>query len=550
MASALSPREVRHVPPATKGDLWSSCYLYHGVRIATRCVCPEHRPPFEAFAAMVLAPPPMMLVLGPRGGGKSFLSALATHISSRHERRLGTKVLGGSLAQSAQTRGAIEEAVLDGRGPYGWNDADQIASLAATAVRYRNGSLVQMLPASPKAVRGPHVPRLRLDEIDEMDPAIRESAVGMAVERAVKGWDERGFYGETGATIATSITQTSTWHNPDGPMGALIEEAKAKDAERPGSFPFYSFCAFDVLERCPESISGPNLEFCPACPLVRWCHDVPDGGPPRAKRGNGHYTVRSLQQKAEGVSLRAFEADFLCRGPKVEGTYFPSFDPRPGGRHVFSHPDRSGRNPAEYDPAATTWLAIDPGPHTGAVFFQPFLIPGPTGAVNAVRAFADYYGEYKDVATVVRSLLDLAQRFCNGRLDEVAADPAGDAATGFGRTLLSEYGTAGLQIRRRWGKPAGSVADGIQLIEAFLNPAAGPVALFVHGRCERLISALASFRRARRKGQATYEDRPQDPQHPAEDLVEALRGGLRLAFPLGRLPVPGLQSVHPSTLYR
>ena len=44
-----------------------------------------------------------------------------------------------------------------------------------------------------------------------------------------------------------------------------------------------------------------------------------------------------------------------------------------------------------------------------------------------------------------------------------------------------------------------------------------------------LIQAFESYRRARRSNQ--WQDWPEDPQHPHEDLMDALRGGLRAALP-------------------
>ena len=39
-------------------------------------------------------------------------------------------------------------------------------------------------------------------------------------------------------------------------------------------------------------------------------------------------------------------------------------------------------------------------------------------------------------------------------------------------------------------------------------------------------------------------DEPVDPQHPYEDLIDALRGGVRDRFPEGRTPASNLRTVH------
>jgi hypothetical protein len=76
------------------------------------------------------------------------------------------------------------------------------------------------------------------------------------------------------------------------------------------------------------------------------------------------------------------------------------------------------------------------------------------------------------------------------------------------------------------------VTDGLGLIENLVRSADGTVRLIVHPRCKHLSAALRSYARARRAGQ--WMDYPADPQHPHEDLIDALRGGLKLMLPEGR----------------
>jgi hypothetical protein len=79
------------------------------------------------------------------------------------------------------------------------------------------------------------------------------------------------------------------------------------------------------------------------------------------------------------------------------------------------------------------------------------------------------------------------------------------------------------------------------LLESFAQPAEGPSKLLMHPRCKRLIEAFQSYRRAKRGGQ--WQDYPEDPQHPHEDLIDPLRGGLRLLYPEGRARQPAHQRV-------
>jgi hypothetical protein len=501
-----SPGDRRETPPNSSRSLWKWVYDYTGVRIAVEKVCAEHDSTWDYFAGLYFDRPSLALVLGSRGAGKSFLSALNTHVTCRWSPRHGTRILGGSRAQSEQVYRALREAVVEGRGPEG-SDASTITRLLKGEARYRNGSDVAILAASTTSVRGPHVPSLKLDEVDEIAPDLREAAMGMCIDRH-------------GATA--SVVMTSTWHRVNGPMAGLMERALA------GEFQLYSFCAFEVLERCPETRSGRGFERCPGCPLFRYCHDVPDGGPPKAKRSNGHYGIDALIQKIHSTSVRTFESDYLCKGPRSEGLWFPGFG-------IATHV----RPGAEFDRNLPVHLAIDSGVFTGAVFFQIAREPTPSGVVEDVRVFADYLAENLPAEQNARAILEIARSRCQGRLEVISTDPAGGARNPVGPTVIGEYERVGLRPLRRW--PIGSVADGLALIESFAVPADGRSRLSVHPRCAATIRALQNYRRARRGGQ--WQDYPEDPQHPHEDLVDALRGGLRVCFPEGRCTPTSLARV-------
>ena len=47
-------------------------------------------------------------------------------------------------------------------------DGDTLQRLLATEAHYRNGSEISILAATHTSVRGPHVPSLKLDEVDEI----------------------------------------------------------------------------------------------------------------------------------------------------------------------------------------------------------------------------------------------------------------------------------------------------------------------------------------------------------------------------------------------
>jgi hypothetical protein len=509
---------ARNFRPSTPRQLWNWVHAYLGVSIPVRAVCAGHTSLFDLFARQFLERPSLALWHGPRGSGKSFLSAIETHLTSRFHARHGTRILGGSLSQSEQIYEALREAVRDGRGRYS-NDADTIDRLLKSEVFYRNGSQVSLLAASPTSVRGPHVPSLKLDEIDEIESDIRESAMGMAMEK----------HG-----CRSSVLMTSTWHRVAGPMAELMERG------RNGAFPVATFCVFEALETCPTERSGPNYEKCPECPIMQWCHSDRDSDPagrPKAKRSRGHYKIDSLIQKAKAVSERVFESDYLCLRPRAAGVWFSMFDE---ARHV--------RPAAEYDPHCPVHLAIDPGVHTGGVWFQ--VRPRVDGQGHRINVFADYFAEGLSAETNAQEIREKTRELCGtgmGR-QRVSMDPAGNARTAVGPTVRGEYERAGVMGKNgleSW--PAGKKADGLALIEALLQSADRTVNLTIHPRCRHLITALQCYARARHGNQ--WMDYALDPQHPHEDLIDPLAGALKLEFPQGRLPPPRLRTISASRIY-
>ena len=493
-------------PVKTEEELRGWLEAYTGLKLPEKSVCPGHHSPWEIFKTIHLDRPSVALVLGSRGSGKSFLSALDTHLTSRWDPKHGTRILGGSKQQSAQIYEALQAIVTDHDGTAG-NDSAAIAQLRKEKAAYANGSRVEILAASSRSVRGPHVPSLKLDEVDEIDTEIREAAMGMCMGRLKRG--------EKREAMTASVLMTSTCHRVNGPMAHLVDRAEK------GEFPLFTMCAFEVLERCPDERSGEDCEKCSECPLMRYCHDVPEGELPKAKRSDGHYPIESLIQKFRTTSQRVFEADYLCKLSGSDAAWFPSFSAE---AHVSEE--------AECRAGSDVHIAVDSGVFTGAVLFQIVEVQAEGGKVDQVRVFADYLAEGQGAAQNATAIRKIIRQRCEWHRQHLTTDPAGRSRTSIGPTVLAEYTRVGLEFQP-W--PLCRVADSLALLDSFINPADKSVAqLLVHPRCTHLIAALQNYRRAKRGGQLL--DVPADPQHPYEDLVDALRGGLKAHYPNGRIP--------------
>ncbi len=214
-----------------------------------------------------------------------------------------------------------------------------------------------------------------------------------------------------------------------------------------------------------------------------------------------------------------------------EGIWFDNFD-----AHVHV------TEKAEYDPRLRVYLAIDTGVYTGAVWFQVHE----HGLDRSITVFGDYLTEGIAAQANAKALLAIAAKLGVHSHHKFYTDPAGGARNPVGPSVIAEYEQAGMKLEQWPG--CIPIADGLILIESFLGgegkrPETGgfvgesrPPALFVHPRCTALRNAFGSYRRAIRAGQ--WMDYPEDPQHPHEDVMDALRGGLNAVFPEGRKAPP------------
>lgn len=217
-------------PPQTPEELYWYVRARFGVAIPRTVVCPDHVSPFHAFsdayfAVNTLNPESgidsIALWHGSRGlSGKSYeLSVLGLTMAEL----LGTDVnlLGGSLAQSMNIHEHIANALDRPNAP-----AYMVKELSNTKITFSNGARIRPLTASQKTVRGPHPPRLLLDEIDEMELKILDAALGQPMPQ--------GNY--LGQIVKPYTVMCSTWQNPQGTFTEIRRRAEEK------GYPVYQWC--------------------------------------------------------------------------------------------------------------------------------------------------------------------------------------------------------------------------------------------------------------------------------------------------------------------
>jgi len=208
--------------PQTDAELWWWVRATWGVTIPNTKVCHNHIPPFRAFADAYFARHPVCVWKASRGfGGKTQLLSI---LGMSELVGLGAfvTILGGSGAQSQRVHETMTEAWQYGGAPKKMLTKDP----TKFDTYLLNGAKARTLMASTASVRGPHPQRLRMDEIDEMDLNVLESAQGQPMRKK----------NQDGVLLETNTVMSSTHQYPEGTMTTMLKRAEEE------GWPVYEWC--------------------------------------------------------------------------------------------------------------------------------------------------------------------------------------------------------------------------------------------------------------------------------------------------------------------
>ena len=204
-----SPSLVIERPPQTDNELWELVRTLWGITIPRTRVCPQHCAPFEAFAEAYFARARVSIWKASRAlAGKSTLMAILSSTESAML-QASVSILGGSGTQSRRVIDEMDKAWRTPLAPKHLLAADP----GEWRIRLRNGIIVEALTASQASARGPHKPRVRMDEVDEMDVEVMKAALGQAMM-------------QDGVPAQTVLSSTHQY--ADGSMSAALKMAAEK----------------------------------------------------------------------------------------------------------------------------------------------------------------------------------------------------------------------------------------------------------------------------------------------------------------------------------
>ncbi len=395
-----------------------------------------------------------------RGGGKTFLGAVATLLDMIFKPGIEIRILASSIEQASRMHAHLLRF-------FTLESFSSLVEGKATTRRLElhNGSRVEVLAQSHASVRGTRVQKLRCDEVDVLSQDLWEAA--QLVTRSAK----------CGAIeVIGSVDCLSTMHKPHGIMRDIVAEAYE------GKRRLFRWGVVDTLETCGDEyvcegvVDEAGVRIVPTCVLLEEC-----GG--RAKRrsedAGGFMPVRDAITLKGRVSQSMWKSEMLCQRPRRSDSVYPEFDV---ARHVIN------------DMCVVEARVRRKNLQLVGGFDFGFRAPS-----ALVLAAVDEAGVMWILDEWVQSEVTLAvhiERIKGGgeegwpRPDWLAVDPAGKAQIlQTGTSAVEDMRAAGLVVRYK----SASINSGLKLVKARLDPAAGDPRLLVHARCKTLISCLERY---------------------------------------------------------
>lgn len=459
-----------HIRPRTDNQLHAWLRLALDLTVARDAVLLGSDAPFDYLSHSFFErqSPRDCVVWANRGGGKTFLGAVATTLDLVFKPGIEIRILGGSLEQSARMQKHLRDLfstpllapLVDGK-------------ITERRLRLTTGAVCQTLAQSHTSVRGCRVQKLRCDEVELFDPDVWEAA--QLVTRSATCGD---------VFVPGVVEAFSTLRQPHGLMARLVDTTNNDTTNNtPPTRRLFRWGVVDSLEQCEPQ------RLCSRCPLESECAG-------QAKSASGFIPIDDAISLKARTGADAWQSEMLCQRPSRSDAVLPEFDPT---THVFDSDVNThasslficGMDFGIRAPTVVLWAAID--------------------ADNVVRIVDERSKSNVILDEHIRAILDAPLP----NPAWIGVDPAGrQRSDQTGVSPITAMRRAGLVIRdRRLG-----VMEGVNMIRRRLAPATGGPTLFVHQRCRTLIQSLEAYHYP--------PDRPESTEpvkDGADHAVDALR---------------------------
>jgi len=441
VAAPLSVRRaMRLARPRTANQLHGYIRAVFGFTIPRRPMVRGHSSPFDYVVHAYFEDqlPRDCIVWANRGGGKTQIAAIVTLLDMLFKGGIQIRILGGSFDQSSKMYHYLRQLLED--------DAfsDLVAGrITGSAAQLLNGSRVEVLSQSERAVRGQRVHKLRCDEVELFDGKVWDAA--QMVTRS-------GYCGDE--FVRAAVETLSTMHRPYGLMQKLVREAEGSGRR------VFRWSVLDTVRRCEAA------RRCAGCVLEADCGGL-------AKQASGFIDIEDAIQQRRRVGDDTWSAEMLCARPSRSDTVYPEFSSK---LHVTTGEISAGE-------ARVTWIGgMDFGYRAPTVILWAWH--------DEVEDVVHVVDELSERERTTDELIEAASARHWPRPAWIGADPAGHQRSEHtGLSTIALWKQAGWRIRTR----TLAIEAGVRAVRRRLKRADGHIGMRIHPRCERLIESLSMY---------------------------------------------------------
>ena len=261
---------------------------------------------------------PKILIIGPRGGGKTLDVSIVTGGLFAFE-EYDVIQLGGSLDQSKKGYEYLENYFFMNPDVA----SDEIDTALKTMAKGKRGNWLKIAPCSKKAVRGPHAG----DPHHEMGNVRHGGLLVIDEEAEADETVVKAAFKTNNTAKPRKTIRLSTDHEPDSSF--------AKQVDSPGGYVVHKFDAFDICEKCCRSCKKCLVEFAGRKhhAYAEWCAElgIPDRGPDAP---HGYCEGRAKTHKSGHLEIQELIDDFLENGTEDFETEYLNIRPRQAGKII------------------------------------------------------------------------------------------------------------------------------------------------------------------------------------------------------------------------
>ena len=338
---------------------------------------------------------------------------------------------------------------------------------------FASGSKLEILTGTEKGFRSPHPHKARLDEIDEMEWSLLNTAFSMT---------------KSSNGIQAQNVFTSTRQNERGTMQKLLDEASAKGID------IYEWNIWEAVQKCPRRCVGDPKHG--DCPIKAFCEG-------RAHSSDGFYSVTDFITKVKLLDRESWETEWLNLRPSRDKLVYSKFQ---NSKHVMT-PEKLWKM-TKLNAPSIHWPrvgGIDFGSSVGHpfVYLKAFQMPN-----GAWLIYHEYYAEadlLRNHAAAIRS----SPFYVTG--ETIYAD--WDAQDRL------ELAALGVRTQRAM-KDVNAGIDYVKTLFAGQGPANGeePM-LYIWHECRNLIEELGLYQYNIVNGKPSIRDAPKKENDHGSDVL-------------------------------